>query len=127
MKNRIMVLVAIGFALLIAGSALAGTSAIFTPAVQIGLAGDGLRCYVLNTGTTDINGVTIQIIDDSGTVKATGSNEFVPAGHISSHGLGGTLPASAYCKVSGISAKTARVTLIVEDSDGNAVAIVTSP
>jgi hypothetical protein len=126
MKNRIMVLVAIGFALLIAGSAWAATTAISTPTLAVGGDVDEITCTVLNTGTKELVNIVVEIINLDGNLVTDGTSPLViSAEHTGQISFGGTMPSFARCKVSGVTIKSARVALMLKDTGGNVVAVVT--
>jgi hypothetical protein len=113
----------------LAGVAVAGGTAhsatVVTPVLFPGTA-DQAFCIVLNAGPKDIE-VGIEIVNAiTGTVHAGGGPaSTVPPGLIDF--TNDQTPVPSYCRVTTPSAKRVRVTLCMEDGNGNCAATVTVP
>jgi hypothetical protein len=115
----------VSFSLMSASVALAAD--MFTPPLFIGGA-DAVICRVLNTATTQVNNVTIEIKDAAGVVQAT-TGPISIAGR-TTDGVTDPVPppAIAYCHVRGVNPGKTRVTLCALESAGpTALACTTTP
>jgi hypothetical protein len=101
------VVLSVGFSLLSASAALAAD--MFTPPLLIGGASD-VNCRVLNTGTTQVNNVTIEIKDANGVVNVTTGPISIAGRTVASVTDPGP-PTVAYCHVHGVTPSKTRVTL----------------
>ncbi len=119
--------VLVAFVLLLVAPPLAAEAAtITTGAIQAPGATESLRCRVANTGTSDANAVTIELIGTVGNVTDSLGPLILPAGSTISEATG-VGPGIRWCRVTGISKGAGRVTLCVIDSSGNCIAAVTAP
>src|SRR5262245_48637565 len=123
MKIRIAIMAIVGsmVALVFGGTAWAD---VFTPAISEGGASLA-NCRFLNTGTTTVKGVVIDI-RSSTNVSLSNDTFDIEAGTTQSvnHPANDSI---VYCRVSGISKGRARVSLCIIDVGATAFDCVTSP
>jgi len=118
--------VLVAFVLLLVVPPLAAEAATITTGALPAFGGNSLRCRVANTGTSDANAVTIELIDTGGTVTGSVGPVTLPAGTTVSESTAAS-PGTRWCRVRGISKAAGRVTLCVIDSSDSCIAAVTVP
>jgi len=106
------------------GDVADGAAPIVTPALSSAGA-DSVSCTVINAGTQPAD-VTIDIVHSfAGTVQETDTQTVQPGrGHL----VVDVTPVPSYCRVTGISAKKARVSFCMRRAvDDECIGLVTSP
>ena len=121
-KKVMMQLAAVG--LLVTATARAA-AVLVTPALPKGNAPTVL-CGVVNMGKTDVDGILMEIVGESGTV-VTSLTVAIAAGATRTIATGNSNIGLYYCRVTGISKSKARVTLCTRDSSFNCLESVTTP
>lgn len=110
----------------LAATAAHAAKPIATPPIHGGLPGlAGTRCVVVNLGAKDAE-VTVEIVDaiSGTTLVSVGPNTVAPSVRT---GASDATATTAFCRVSGLSKKSAGVTFFGIDASGNSLLSVTFP
>jgi hypothetical protein len=112
------------FSLLVAETAYAAAPLV-TPGLPKGSAAS-ILCGVVNAGTTDVSGVLLEIISESGATIQSATTT-IPAGGTRSIASASSNPGLLSCRVTGIAKAKARVTFCTRDTSFNCLQSVTTP
>ena len=111
----------------LAGSVALAGSALAAPFITTATLPSGsasvARCYVVNAGTRDAD-VTVEIVNAIGVSQGSNFGTLAPGLVLV---FTDNTPADSYCRVSGISARKARLSFCMETAAGNCIEIATAP